>query len=97
MTGGSPGTTAFLVIGQTDTGAFPFDAGPIGAPGCNIWNDWLLLAPAATDKSGNATLKFVVPKVGGAPRSYCHWWNFDKAANALGVTSSNYAKILLGD
>jgi len=101
LNGGKPGTAAFLVIGGSDTksplGTFPYDVGPLGAPGCFIWNDWVGFVAAATDKSGMATLKFTVPKVGSAPRAYVHWWNFDKAANALGITSSNYAKILLGD
>jgi hypothetical protein len=101
LTGGQPGTPAFLVVGGTDTksalGTFPIDAGPLGAPGCFIWNDWSGFVATATDKSGGATLKFTVPKIGSAPRAYVHWWNFDKNANTLGVTSSNYGKILMGD
>jgi hypothetical protein len=100
LTGGKPGTVAFLVVGGSNTksplGTFPFDVGPLGAPGCFIWNDWVGFVPTTTNRSGVAALKFNVPKLAGA-RAYLHWWNLDKAANALGVTSSNYAKILLGD
>lgn len=57
----------------------------------------MALVPSAADSGGKAALQFTVPNPTGAARGYVHWWNFDKAANALGVTSSNYAKILLGN
>jgi len=101
LAGGKPGTAAYLVIGLSDTkwpgGSLPYDTSGLGAPGCFIWNDPLAFVPTATNTSGNATLKFTVPSATGAARAYVHWWNFDKAANSLGVTSSNYAKILLGN
>ncbi len=102
LTGGSPDTPVVLVVGGTDTrsalGTFPIDAGPLGARGCFIWNDWLAFAATSTDRStGNAILDLTVPARRNAPRAYAHWWNLDPKANALGMTSSNYAKILLGD
>jgi hypothetical protein len=77
--------------------SLPIDGGIFGAPGCFVWNDPLLLAGIATSNTGTAGLRFVVPSPTGNARAYVHWWNYDKNANAVGVTTSNYAKILLGN
>jgi hypothetical protein len=100
LTGALPTTPLFLALGLSDTTGFgttlPLDGALIGAPGCFIWNQNLLQVGTVSDPTGNGVLKFAIPNGGGTPRIYVHWWNLDPTANALGITSSNYGKILMG-
>ncbi|MCB9868440.1 MAG: hypothetical protein H6837_01205 [Planctomycetes bacterium] len=100
LTGALPTSPVFLAIGLSDTIGFgttlPIDGALLGAPGCFLWNENRLQVGSVTDGTGAASLNFTIPAGGGNPRLYVHWWNLDNAANALGVTTSNYGKILLG-
>jgi hypothetical protein len=102
LTGGAPNSLALLVLGSNDQTwgpvPLPFDMTAIGAPGCKFYQDWLLSFPALVDGSGvgAAILGFPNdPSLVGA-RLFSGWLNVDAQANPAGVTTSGYAKIILG-
>jgi len=92
---------ANLVIGLSQAKwlatTLPLDMGIFGAPGCFIWNDPLLRIPLVTDKNGAIKFTVSVPPLANSGTAYVHWWVLDTAANAFGVTSSDYATIILGN
>lgn len=100
LSGGKPGSPAFLMLGsredQWGSIQLPFDLGQLNAPGCTVWHDWLVGIPAAVDQNGNA--KFTLPLPGGTQgvRLKAGWANLDPTANGLGLTTSNFASLLVG-
>ena len=75
----------------------PLDMAVFGAPGCFIWNDPLLRIPLVTDTNGRVTTSTAVPPSANFGTIFAHWWVLDTSANAFGVTSSDYATIILGN
>ena len=101
MSNGKPSSPAILMIGLS-IGKFgaltlPFDLAPLGAAGCFVRNDPLLLLFAATNTSGLASLNLPIPSLTGNARLYMHWWNLDGQANAFGWTTSNLGQMILGN
>jgi len=101
LTGGKPSTLANLVLGVSHTkwgvANLPLNMGVYGAPGCFIWNDPLIRIPFTTDKNGTISVKTAVPASANFGTFLAHWWVLDPSANAFGVTSSDYATIILGN
>ncbi len=94
----------FLVEGLSDeiglgSIPLPYDLGPLGAPDCGVFvdplaNQLILGSPSGTVALDNRMPTSVVFR--GVP-IYEQVVALDLAANALGITASNYARKLLGD
>ena len=89
----------FLVLGFGNGAPFPADLGALGMPGC-----FQYFTPAATrlvltDASGGAVFPYAIPNSGafGGVLIYGQYACLDSGANALGITTSDYARLLLGN
>jgi hypothetical protein len=74
----------------------PFDLAAAGAPGCHLYNDWLLLGVAVTDARpgwpfGDARVDLALPLdanlVGGTV--FSQWLLVNSAVNSLGIATSH--------
>ena len=89
----------FLNIGTSSAGPiFPFDMALFSAPGCMIYHDGLITVGLVTTTNGTALLNLGVPNDPGVTglKLYFQFGNQDPAANGLGLTTSNYGRILVG-
>jgi hypothetical protein len=98
LAGAAPTAPAFLMIGAGDQqwGALklPLDLGIIGAPGCKVWNDVLISLATVTNASGAATYSLPLPTSIPLLRINATYGVLDAGANALGLATSSYLKIL---
>jgi hypothetical protein len=90
---------AFLVAGFGNGAPFPAELGSLGMPGCYQYFSPISTQLGLTDGSGTALSALAVP---GDPSLagvliYAQWACLDLGANALGITTSDYARILLGN
>jgi len=92
----APGTLSVLVFSYRVRSG-PFDLGGFGAPGCEAFvfgNDatWLATSTGALTHTINLPL-------GLTPcfPVWNQWFQFDPAANGLGVITSNYGRIMIGN
>jgi hypothetical protein len=101
LTGGKPSSLANLVLGVSHAKwgptALPLDMAIFGAPTCFIWNDPLIRIPVTTDANGKVSITTIVPPSANSGTVFAHWWVLDRSANPFGVTSSDYATIILGN
>jgi len=77
----------------------PFDLTPLGAPGCTLNIDPLVLDVALADGAGRAEFNLALPG-DPAARGFFLWEQAvvqNAAANTFGVQLSNYARIIAGD
>ncbi len=97
----APSSAAFLAVGlsRTSSGAIPlpYSLAPHGAPGCSVQADPLVTMLAVSDGAGVVTRSMVF----GAPALvgqavYAQWICLDPTANALGMTTSDGASMVLG-
>jgi len=97
LSGGPAQRPVFLFVGIDATKwsgiPMPLDLKVIGAPSCMAWHDQLFVMATATDASGAATAKLVVPSIGHI-RLLATWWCLDTQANALGITTSGYGAVI---
>jgi hypothetical protein len=102
LRGAAPSTPAVLTVGTNDKNfgdvPLPFDLSGLGASGCNIWNNHLFYFVAAVDGFGTAQAILPFPNDSSlfAARMFASWLNVDAQANPLNLTTSSYAKIILG-
>jgi hypothetical protein len=92
-------TATALHLGTTSSApVFPFDLTPIGGVGCTIYHD-VLVAIGTGTTTGSAALPLAIPNAAGLVgyKAYFQWVVLDVAANALGVTTSNYGRALIGN
>ncbi len=77
----------------------PFlDFGAFAAPGCRMYVQNLVTIAGASDSSGKYSLTAKIPaKPPLCQPVYLQFFAFDKTANGLGVTSSNYGRALTGN
>jgi hypothetical protein len=89
-----------LVVGTNSAlPVFPLDLAPFGAPGCVLYIDQVVSVPMVTTANGTSSLPLTIPNDPALVglKLYFQWANLDTAANALGVTTSNYGRALLGN
>lgn len=103
LQGAAPGTPALLGLGLRE-GAWlgvplPIDLGPLGAPGCSLYHDLLTFLAAPVFPSGTASLPLAIPMDAAlyGARFNCSWLNIDPKGNSLGITTSSYARLILGN
>jgi hypothetical protein len=97
---GNPGQLGFHALGFSDqffNGVpLPFDLGPLGAPGCKVYSDWVILSAHVTDPLasrwfGDTRWHLQLPldqNLLGA-RLFSQWFFLDGTANALGLTATH--------
>jgi hypothetical protein len=91
-------SAAILFVGTsfTNYGAIPlpFDLNPLGAKGCMVWHDHLFSLSTGTSAAGAGSVKLFVPAGFPRVRIYASWWCVDKKANTLGLTVSDFGKMV---
>jgi hypothetical protein len=97
VTGALPNARGNLSIGFSLWNP-PLDLAIINAPGCMMYFNNLVTLPMVYTPNGTYSIKLPVPK-GTRPceRAYFQFFVFDRRANPLGVTSSDYGRILTGN
>lgn len=100
LTNGRASTPVVLLVGTTSAlPVFPLDLTPVGAPNCTVYTNQLVGIGMVASASGTATLSIGVPNDPSLTglKLYWQWADLDAAANALGLTTSNYGRSLLGN
>ena len=95
---GPPSSLAFLTAGWDNGPPFPIELVALGMPTCyQYFAQWLSVG-MLTDASGAATLNVLVPNSPGMLGAlvYSQLACLDPGANPAGVTTSDYARILVG-
>ena len=97
-------TGSLLFTGFTNRTAFggalplPFLLDPVGATGCNLYVDPLVIVFVGVNTSGVGSVAQAIPNdptfVGA--RVYHQFLVIDSTANPLGVTFTNYGRVLIG-
>ena len=83
------------MVGKSDRSwngvPLPFDLTPLGAPGCLIVNDAVLVLATMTDRTGRAAVSVPLPTDRSLEDAvfYSQYWFLEAAANPLGVFTSN--------
>ena len=76
----------------------PLDFTVFSAPGCKMYVRNLLTIAGACDSSGRYSLTAKIPTNSPLCKPvYLQFFAFDKSANGLGLTSSNYGRALTGN
>ncbi|MFO1078846.1 MAG: hypothetical protein U1E73_14080 [Planctomycetota bacterium] len=99
MTGGLPNGFAFQIYGLSNGFPFPLDLGNFGMPGCLQYTDNIASLLVFLDGSGAAAKLFGIPNNGGliGVKVFTQFACVDPTANATGLTTSNYGRILIGN
>ncbi|MFM1872500.1 MAG: hypothetical protein RL398_1922 [Planctomycetota bacterium] len=99
MTAGPAFGLGVFVLGFYNGVPFPIDLGGFGAPGCYQYVAAEASIGTVLDATGSASNPFAVPAGGifNGTRFYGQWACLDLGANALGVTVSNYTRVMLGN
>ncbi len=97
------GIPAILFVGSTDKKwgniNLPFDLGPLGAKGCNLYVDMVLAYVSKTDSGGRADFKMgVIPVDPGLSGQvyYIQQFAFDPSFNAMGMVATYGRKYTIG-
>ncbi|HEX6811690.1 MAG TPA: PPC domain-containing protein [Planctomycetota bacterium] len=100
-----PNTIAVPLIGFSRTLAYsgqlplPFDLAPVGAPGCFLRVDPVIMQLASTDAGGVGYIDFVLPPA-PAVRGFTFFMQsmqLDAPLNPLGISMSNDVRVQVGD
>lgn len=100
QTAALPLAVTALVIGSTTAGPnFPVDLTPLNAPGCLLYTDPLVVLGTLSDASGASAIPLGIPSSPSyvGVKVYTQWLNLDAQANGLGLTTSNYGRVLIGN
>jgi hypothetical protein len=92
-----PNGVAFLALGLTPH-TMPIDLVIAGAPGCRLYQSIDALVGLPTSATGTASLPATVPNNQGlvGVSIYTQFAPLDQAANAMGMTVSDFGRILIG-
>ena len=94
---GLPNGIALVLIGETNAAPYPFDLTSLGMPGCSGYIDLAFSDIAICDPSGNASYPLQIPLSAVSAKLYAQYAVFDAAANAFGVTTTNYGRFVCGN
>lgn len=93
-------TPVALHLGTSSAGPlYPIDLSIIGAAGCTMYHDVLVAIGGLSNASGGATVSLPIPSSPSVVgfTAYFQWVALDLAANAAGITTSNYGRALVGN
>lgn len=97
LTGALANAPLMMIIGVTHY-ASPIEMTPMGAPRCLIFQSMDTLVPLVANASGQHSAQY---KTHSSPLGCAAWYVqffvHDKQANAFGWTTSNYARVLVGN
>ncbi|MHC4514320.1 MAG: hypothetical protein ACYTGW_04525 [Planctomycetota bacterium] len=98
LTGALPAAPFYLNI-AVSTNQPPVDMGMFGAPTCRLYSPVTLLLVGVCTPNGTHSLKVPIPNDKGliCQRGYLQYFPWDKKANPLGLSSSNYGRVLAGN
>ncbi len=98
LSAAAAGAPVFLNIGVYTSIPFPLDLTPFGAPGCLIYSDVQGTGSTTADASGSASISLVVPSTSTTTCAtlYFQWLVLDPPANQIGLSVSNYGRIVVG-
>lgn len=96
---GPANSAAFLLMGFGNGAPYPIDLAIYGLPGCFQYFTPISTLLTLTDPSGASLYPFGVPNDPGFTGTllYAQWACIDPPANATGATTSDYARLLLGN
>jgi hypothetical protein len=100
LANGVPNGFAILVIGfYNGNPPFPLDLSVYGMPGCLQYTDVVSAQFAVLDAVGGGNVPFTIPNDPGlvTVKLYSQFACIDPSANAAGLTTSNYNRILIGN
>ena len=91
-----PNANTFISVGFSLWSA-PFDLSLIQAPGCNMYFNNLLTLNGTCNSIGMSSTNLSIPSsIEPCLRIYFQYFPLDRAANPLGLTTTNYARLLTG-
>ena len=96
LTNGVPSGLALLIAGTTSTAPYPLELSMLNMPGCFAYTDLLLSTAVQLDAAGSSSLPVVLPPGGVGFLLYTQYACVDLAANAFGLTTSNYGRTFIG-
>lgn len=100
LTSGVPSSFAVLVLGfYNGSPPFPMELSAFGMPNCFQYTDTVSIQFAPLDGAGAGAVPFTIPNDGGliSVKFFSQFACIDPAANATGITTSNYNRILIGN
>ena len=97
LTNGVPNGFAFLIAGFANQAPYPLDLSVINMPGCYLYTDLIFTSLIALDATGAGSLPLAIPATGTGFLYYTQYACLDASANALGITMSNYGRVLTGN
>jgi hypothetical protein len=96
LTNALPNANTFISIGFS-LWSPPVDLAVIQAPGCNMYFNNLITLNGTCNASGTSSLNLSIPSsIEPCLRVYFQYFPLDRTANPLGLTTSNYARLLTG-
>ena len=93
-----PNAIAACAFGFDTTAPYPIDLTALGAPGCRQYFPIAVASVVIASNLGIGQQTLPVPSAAATIGAvvYAQWWVLDPPANALDLTSSNYARLLVG-
>ena len=101
LSNAKPSVPALCAFGFSDqawgTIPLPLSLAPLGGGMCQVWSEPLLAFSASVDAGGSATLSLPIANddLLAFARFHATWVQLDPQANAMGVATANYMKLIL--
>jgi hypothetical protein len=96
LNNGEPNGFAFFIAGNQSQAPYPMYLGAINMPGCYLYTDLVFASLIALDATGAGSLPLAMPATAIGAHFYTQYACLDVSANGLGVTVSNYGRVLVG-
>jgi hypothetical protein len=97
LTNGVQNGIALFVAGTSNGFPFPLDLAILGAPSCYQYTDLAVASAVLLDPAGAGSVAIPIPAGLLGFRFYGQYAVLDAAANAFGITTSNYLHVLTGN
>ncbi len=97
LANGVPNGVGVLLAGVSNAAPLPLDLVVLGAPSCYVYTDSTFSTALLLDGAGAGASPLVIPPALVGFRFFAQFAVLDLAANALGITTSNYFNVLTGN
>jgi hypothetical protein len=88
---------AFFIAGLANQAPYPVDLSVINMPGCHLYTDLVFTSLIVLDATGAGSQPLAMPATAIGFHFYTQYACLDVSANVLGITSSNYGRVLVGN